>query len=349
MKPMEMEVAVCREPLQIQIERHPVEELGPDDALVRISYCGVCPWDLRAFVGLSSSVRYPLRLGHEVSGVVEAVGTKVHKVKPGDRVVVDVIRRCKVCTACLRGLENHCENADFSRGGFAQYIVAPTENVYQIKDGTPLIEAALTEPLACVVRGQNRIGVGRNNTALLVGSGPMGLLHLQVLKRNGAKVIVSDLIEERLEIARGFGADVTLNPDREDLAQVVNAETDGFGVDAAVIATSRIEAVRRVLPLLGIDGRLLLFAGIYPKAEMTLDPNLIHYREIWVTGSADYTPADFMQSLQLIENKEVKIEPLISNVYPLSEIARAFATLEAQDGLKVVVRCNDPETLEPET
>lgn len=344
---MDTDVAMCYGPYEVGLARQPLEDLLPGQVLVKVGYCGVCPWDLRVYSGLSSSVRYPLQLGHEVGGVVEAVGQEVQDLRPGDRVAVDVIRRCGVCAACRRGLENHCANADYSRGGFAHWLVVPAANVYRLRESTPLVEAALTEPLACIVRAQNRINIKPGSTALVTGAGPLGLLHLQLLRHRGASVIVSDLAENRLEVARLLGAKATVNPAATDLAQVVAAETDGFGVEAAIIATGRLEAANQALPALSVTGSLLLFAGIYPKQELRLDPNLIHYRELFITGSADYTPAEFGQALQLIEDKAVQIAPLISHVYPLAEIGQALATLAAGAGLKITVRCNELEPFEP--
>jgi L-iditol 2-dehydrogenase len=332
----------------VVVERRPVEALRQKDVLVRVGYCGVCPWDLRAYLGKSSSVHFPVRFGHEVSGVIEAVGEGVKELAPGDRVLVDVIRRCGKCVPCRRGFENHCENSDYSRGGFAEYIVAPAENIFCLRDSTPLIEAALAEPLACIVRGQQRINASAGDTALVVGCGPLGLLHLQLLKSCGATVIAFDLIDERLETAIEFGADAVANPTRDDLEQIVKSWTEGFGVDVAIIANGEIEAVRQTLPLLGFGGRLLLFAGVHPKTEMGLDPNYVHYREILITGSSDYTRAEFQRALQLIEDGAIQLRPLISDVYSLAEIEQALSTVERCDGLKVVICCNDLDAFEAE-
>jgi L-iditol 2-dehydrogenase len=337
---MQMDVAVCYGPQDVHIEQQPVEPLAAGDVLVKIVYCGVCPWDLRAFSGQSSSVRYPLRMGHEISGVVEQVGQDVQSLQPGERVVVDAIRRCGACPACRRQLENHCEQADYSRGGFAQYIVAPSENVYPLRETTSLLEAALTEPLACITRAQNRLGLKRGDVALVVGCGPLGLLHAQLLKQRGVQVLASDLVPRRLEMALALGVDVAVNPTEVDLAEVVSEQTNGWGVEAAIVATGAIGAVQQALSVLSLEGKLLLFAGIHPKTELRLDPNSIHYRETWITGSSDYTRAEFRQALALIQDGAVRIRPLISDIYPLHEIGAALAALQEANGLKLVVQCN---------
>lgn len=337
------EAAVCYAPLDIRVECEPVEPLAPDEALIQVAYCGVCPWDLRVYLGLSSSVRYPLHMGHEVSGVVAQVGAEVEDLRPGDRVSVDTIRRCGTCDACRRGLENHCRNADFSRGGFATYLAALGGNVYPLHDGTPLRYAALAEPLACILRAQNRLALPEGATALVLGCGPLGLLHLQMLRQRGVRVLVSDPVARRREMALSLGATVAIDPAVSDLAQAVEKITGGWGVEAAIVATGAVAAAQQALPLLAFDGRLVLFAGIHPKAEVVIDPNEVHYREIWITGSSDYTRAEFQQSLALIERGALELEPLITDEFPLADIAAALATVQSGQRLKAVIRCSaDP-------
>lgn len=337
---LELDVAVCYGPHDIRIERELVEPTGSAEVLVRVEYCGVCPWDLRVFSGLSSSVSYPLQLGHEISGTVERVGDAVRGLRPGDHVVVDASRRCGECAPCRRGMENLCEKPDYSRGGFARFITAPASDAVPLRDNTSLVAATFTEPLACIVRAHNRAAAGEGDTALVLGCGPLGLLHAQLLKHRGVRVLASDPIAQRLEVARSLGVDLALNPTEVDVPEVVATETDGWGVDVAIVATSAIAAAREALPLLACGGRLVLFGGIYPEATLELDPNEVHYRETWITGASDYTRAEFLQALRLIEDGVLEIEPLVSDIYPLRDIARAIVSLKTGNNLKVVVRCN---------
>jgi L-iditol 2-dehydrogenase len=337
---MQMTAAVCYAPLDIRIEREPVEPLSPDEVRVQVAYCGVCPWDLRVYLGLSSSVHYPLHMGHEVSGVVAETGARVEGLRPGDRVSVDTIRRCGTCDACRRGLENHCRSADFSRGGFATYLAAPAGNVYPLRDSTSLRRAALVEPLACILRAQKRLALPEGATALVLGCGPLGLLHLQVLQQRGIRVLASDPVAHRREMALSLGATAVLDPTVTDLAQAVAGLTSGWGVEAAIVATGAVAAVRQALPLLAFDGKLMLFAGIHPRAEIVIDPNDAHYRETWITGSSDYTRAEFRQSLALVEEGALQLEPLITDELPLADIRSALETVQSGRCLKVVIRCN---------
>jgi 2-desacetyl-2-hydroxyethyl bacteriochlorophyllide A dehydrogenase len=341
---MEMDAAVCYAPRDIRIDREPAEPPGPGDVRVQVAYCGVCPWDLRVYLGLSSSVHYPLHLGHELSGVVAKVGAEVEGLRPGERVCVDAVRRCGTCDACVRGLDNHCRNADFSRGGFANYLAAPAGNVYPLRDSTPLLHAALTEPLACILRSHSRLALQEGTTALVLGCGPLGLLHLQVLRNRGVRVLVSDLLARRREMALSLGASAAFDPASEDLAGKVAEITGGWGVEAAIVATGAVAAAQQALPLLAFDGKLMLFAGIHPRANLELDPNALHYRETWITGSSDYTRAEFRQSLELIQGGGLRLDPLITDLFPLARIGAALAAVESGERLKVMVCCSgDPD------
>jgi L-iditol 2-dehydrogenase len=341
---MEMEAAVCHAPRDIRIEREPAEVLGPGEVRVQVAYCGVCPWDLRVYLGFSSSVRYPLHMGHELSGIVVETGTEVEGLHLGDRVSVDANRRCGTCDACTRGLENHCRNVDFSRGGFATYLNAPAGNVYSLRNSTPLLHAALTEPLACILRAHNRLALPEETTALVLGCGPLGLLHLQVLRNRGVRVLVSDPLARRREMALSLGASAAFDPASTDLPQAVADLTGGWGVDAAIVATGSAAVAQQALQLLAFEGKLMLFSGIHPKAELVIDPNDVHYREIWITGSSDYTCAEFRQALALIEGGALRLQPLITDILPLSQIATALAAVQSSQRLKVVIQCNpDPD------
>ncbi len=343
---MDMEAAVCHTPGDVRIEREPVEPLGSGEVRVQVAYCGVCPWDVRVFHGLSSSVRYPLHMGHELSGVVAEIGAGVEGLRPGSRVSVDAIRRCGTCDACRRGLENHCRSADYSRGGFATYLAAPAGNVYPLHDSTPLLHAALVEPIACILRAQNRLALPPGSTALVLGCGPLGLLHLQVLRQRGVNVLASDPVAHRREAALSLGAAAALDPAATDLAQAVPDLTGGWGVEAAIVATGAVAAAQQALPLLAFDGKLMLFAGIHPKANLAIDPNDVHYRESWITGSSDYTRSEFRQSLALVEQGVLRLDALITDVLPLAELGAALALIQSGQRLKVMIRCTpDPGLL----
>lgn len=341
-----MRVMWAEQPNQMEVRYLPLKEVEENDVLIHVGKVGICPWDLRAWSGLSSSVAFPRVLGHEMAGIVEAVGKNVKIIKPGMRVVPDMGIKCGVCRACRSGRENRCQNPHFQQfgGGFADYVRVPEKNVHIIKNSTTNLKAAaFTEPLACVVRGQNMLHLYPGEVEFVAGLGPIGLMHLQVAKAFGARVIASDPVAERLKKASELGADWTINPKEVDVSAFVKDVTQGWGVDAAVVTVGSARLVEEVTPLLAPGGRLNIFAGIYPKDQLHLDPNLIHYGEFIITGSADSTPADMNHALAMIESGQVKTETLISHLLPLEEVAKGFGIVKRLEGLKVMLDVNDLE------
>ncbi len=332
-----MKAAVCYGQGDIRIEDVKLKELEADEVLVKIAYCGICPSDVRVYNGLSSK-KLPAILGHEYTGWIEKVGKNVDDIEVGTRVVVDPGKKCYTrCLPCKRGYTNKCMNMTDAYDGFAEYNVTRRMNVYPLKDTTSMLAAALCEPLACVLHGQKQAKVGPGSVVAVIGAGPIGLLHVQVSKYLGCKVISSDINKKRLEIAKEFGADITADPAIEDLKKVVADATDGWGVDAVIIAAGRPEIVEQSLDLVGIGGSIVIFAGIYPDTPVALKPNLIHYQEINITGSSDYTDQDFIEALKLIEEGNVDTEKLVSDVLPLEKVAYGMELVKSGKGLKVVI------------
>jgi len=324
------------EPGKFELRRQPIYEVGPDEVLVQMAYCGICPWDVRVYAG-KKSVPLPRVMGHEATGRIVKLGENVKHLETGQRVMVDFIVKCGVCVNCRRGRENRCLNPQFPNGAYEDFAAVPYKNIHPIrKESTSYKAAAFTEPLACVVRGQKMFDLVPGEVELVVGAGPIGLMHMQVAKRYGAKVIVTDLISERLDLAQKLGADLVYNNSEGQLQEVVNEATDGRGADAAVVAVGVAPLVVQTAEYLGEGGRLNIFAGIYPHTTLDIDPNLIHYKELVLTGSADSTPQDMYDALQFIETGQVKVEELISHLLPLEELQQGFELVKNQEGFKVM-------------
>ena len=337
-----MRVMWCEKPNEVELKYQDIFELGDEDVLIKVAYTGICPWDVRAFTGLKQSVKFPRVLGHESSGYVAAVGKKVKSFEIGQPVVPDYIVKCGVCKACRMGRENRCTSPTFMQfgGGFADYVRIPQKNVYTLQPGTSMKAAAFTEPLACVVRGQTGLNLYPGEVELVVGAGPIGLMHMQVARAFGARVIVSDPIPERLVKAKSLGADWVVNPTETDLEGYIKEVTHGWGVDAAVVTVGSARVVEQTIPLLAPGGRLNIFAGIYPKDEIRVDPNIIHYGEFVITGSADSSSKDFYRALNLIQTKQVDTESLISHLFPLEELQKGFDVVKNRQGLKIMIEVN---------
>jgi L-iditol 2-dehydrogenase len=328
------------QPGQFDLRESPTPTAGPEEVLVQIGYCGICPWDVRVYSG-KKSVPLPRVMGHEAAGTIVEVGPNVRGLEVGQRVMGDFIVKCGLCPNCRRGLSNRCLHPIFPKGGYADFAVLPAHNIHPIeKSSTSLMAAAFTEPLACVVRGQNMLRLRPGERQVVIGAGPIGLMHMQVAKLFGAQVMVADLIPRRLDLARELGADAIHDNSQGDLAQVVMDWTSGRGADAATVAVGVAPLVDQAVKFLGTGGRLNIFAGIYPVTPVQLDANLIHYQEIVVTGSSDSTPEDMHTALGHIEAGRVKVEPLVSDLLPLERLSEGFEIVMQANGLKVMAQVN---------
>jgi L-iditol 2-dehydrogenase len=325
------------EPGKFELRHQPVYDAAPGQVLMRIAYCGICPWDIRVYAG-KKQVPLPRVMGHEASGIIVGVGDGVSRFQIGQRVVGDFIVKCGVCTNCRSGRPNRCLNPRFPNGAYEEFALLPERNIHLIQNAaTGLKAAAFMEPLACVSRGQRMLHLMPGETELVLGAGPIGLLHLQVARLFGARVIAADLIPERLELAKQLGADAVIDSSAGDLRQTVLDWTNGRGADAAVVTVGASPVIAQAAECLADGGRLNIFAGVYPSAPLGIEPNLVHYKELIITGSSDSTPEDMHTALSYIESGSVKVEPLVSHVVPLERIGEGFELVSNRLGMKVMV------------
>lgn len=335
-----MKVAVCYGAKDIRIEEKEIGTLSPEEVLVKVAYCGICPSDLKVYNGLSS-LQLPAVLGHEFVGWVEAVGSKVCSLEIGTRVVVDPARKCYTqCPACQRGYYNKCVAMATAYNGFAEYHITKAANVYPLQDSSDLEAAALTEPLACVLHGQAKGKVRAGTLVVIVGAGPIGLLHLQAAKFAGTTVIVSDLSDQRLDKALEFGADYKVNPLQENLRDTVMISSQGWGAETVIVAAGAHQAVTDALDILSIGGTMVIFAGFTSPEPVPISPNRVHYDEINITGSSDYNDVDFITALRFIEKGYIDTKNLISDIVPLEKIGDGMELMASGTRLKILVKIN---------
>ena len=326
-----------------------VPEPGPGQVVVQVAACGICGTDLNAFIGKKPKgwkIVFPFQMGHELSGIVRAVGPGVpdeEGLRVGDRVVPDGRLPCGYCRYCRRGHENLCLNQGYIAGGFAQYAVYPYRNLLRVPDGVDLVEAALAEPLACCINGNNKlVDVPLGGVALVLGAGPIGLMHLQLLKSRGLKTIAADLKEIRREAARAIGADYVIKAELAQqvdpgLVEQVKEITGGLGADVVVSAAGLDPSVlEEALQMAARQGQVLYFAATLSD-PVTLNLDVIHYRELRLVGSHDSTRADYEKALAILGSGGVKAGPIISHRYPLDQIYDAFRFANTRTGLKVVI------------
>lgn len=324
----------------VRVEEVPVRQPDPDQALIRIRACGICPTDVRSYTGERKSANFPRTLGHEWVGEIVEMGKEFHGFRMGDRVAPDWRAVCGRCYYCRRGIFNYCLNMqrDKVNGGFCEYGRSTAHQMRLIPENVSYEEAAFAEPLSCCINGNQESNITVGDDVVIIGAGPIGLLHVQLAKHKGARVIVSEFIERRLELAKELGADDIICPAKEEPVERVKELTDGRGANTVIVAIGTTRAAQTAIEMAGICGTVNFFAGTYPPGEIPLDPNVIHYKQLVLTGSHDFTPHHFTTSLKLIQHGIVKVKPIISHVLPLEDMAHAFDIVSSREGLKVVIK-----------
>ncbi len=343
-----MKAAVLEALDNLRVCEVPTPEVDPPSMLVKVHACAVCGSDLRIYHHGNPRVVPPQTLGHEIAGEVVAVGSQVAGFALGDRVAVGADVPCGVCEFCRAGLGNNCQinyaiGYQFS-GGFAEYILLneTTMNygpVHQIPPGLSYDEACLAEPLACCVNGLELCRLGVGDTAVIIGAGPAGLLLAQLARHMGAtKTIVAQRSKARLQMARRFNIDVLISTTEEDLAARVKEETGGLGADVVVTACASPDAQEQALMLAHNRGRINFFGGLPQGTRpVSIDSNVIHYKELLVTGSHGSVPRHHQAALALIGCGAINARDLISHTFPLDRILDAFSVVEKREGMKVVI------------
>ena len=324
-----MKTAVLVNARKMAIEEKPKPELEPHKLLVKVEYCGICTLEQRLYRG-DMKIYYPIVPGHEVAGVVAAVGAKAGTAfEPGDHVALDMVFRCNVCYHCRTGQSNLCENR-FNRsvvplGGFSEYVLVRPSQMHFIEENIPLEAVAFTEPLACCIRSLKKIEAELSEDILIAGAGPMGMLHLQLARTMGTRVFVSDIDEGRLKTALELGADGVFNPAREDIKQEIRKKTRGRGVDACVVTSPALPALKDAFGLVKKGGRINIYTAYMGEPpELPIDLNTLHRSEILVTGTEGRTEVDFQQAARLLSHGRIKTQPLISKIVGFNEIAEGI-------------------------
>jgi 2-desacetyl-2-hydroxyethyl bacteriochlorophyllide A dehydrogenase len=337
-----MRAAVFREHgKDVMVEETPKPAIeGGRDVLVEVKACGICGSDLAILEGRHHS-KPPVILGHELSGVVDAVGPDVQGITPGDHVVVDPNLSCGSCVECRLGRRNMCQRMvelGITRdGGFAEALRAPLEAVYKIDDRISWKAAALVEPLSCVVHGFAKTRIKPEETAVVYGAGPMGLLWISLLKRAGARKVISvEPAERRRAAARDLGADLTVDPAAQDPVHAVSEATDGRGADVAVEMVGRRETTESGVRSVGAGGRVVVMGVARHEVRSVVSPFEIMANEIEILGS-NANSYGFVPAIRMVESNALPVEKIVSHELSLEGIQEAFNMCRSGEALKVLV------------
>ena len=343
-----MQAAVYYGPHDIRVEQVPIPKIGQDEILLKVLSANICGTDLRILHGHhrkypEGTVRIP---GHEVAGIIEAVGENIRKYSPGDRVFVAPNMGDGDSRETISGNNNLDPNFRAIGinidGAFAEYLRIPADairqgNVMRIGDDEDPAIAALIEPLACVLRGQNAVNVHSGDIVLVMGAGPIGMMHILLAKARGAAlVIVSEPVENRREQSLSMGADLVVDPIKEDLESVVREASHGRGADVIIVAAPSKPAQESAIKTAAIGGRINLFGGL-PKEDpfIRFDSNLVHYKELIVTGTTACSTHDCLQAADLVRSGKIDLSKMVTSRYPLKDIRAAFAAAEDGTNLRV--------------
>jgi len=340
-----MKVAMLYGIKDLKIEDIPMPEVGAGEVLVKVKAATTCGTDLKIFQRgyVEKVIKLPTVFGHEWAGEVVEVDDGLDWPERGMRVRAGNSAPCLRCPMCQKGKYNLCENMIWLWGAYAEYIKVPARmvlvNMQEIPHHVSYEEAAITEPLACVLHGAEEANVKLGDTVAIIGAGPIGLLHLLTAKKLGAeKVIIIDLVEERLKTAERLGADETVIAAKRNVAETVRELTDGYGADVVIEAIGLPATWEQALKLVKKGGTVLEFGGCPPGTEIKLDTELIHYGDVTVLGTFHTFPLHFRKALNLIASRTIDVRPLITRKMKLGEIKEAFQILStSKTEIKIAV------------
>jgi L-iditol 2-dehydrogenase len=333
-----MKTAYLIKPGKIEIFEKEIPSPKEGEVLVKIKSALTCGTDLKAYLRGHPLIPMPGPFGHEFSGIIEEIGEGVNGFKKGDAVMLVHTAPCGQCQYCKRGLFNLCEvlTKDMMLGAFSEYIVANkrvvTLNMFHKPEDVEFSEAAFLEPLSCVVHGVKALNPQKEDRILIIGTGPIGLLFLQVLKSMEINVAISGRNINKLELAHALGADKIYSSEEDPLDF-----TDGFGFDSVIECTGQKEIWLKSINYVRKGGTVLLFGGLKSGTEVYYNAGRIHYDEITLKGTFHYKPEDVKEASNLIKSGKLKLKELISGKFPLAEISLAFEKLSKGEGIKYLI------------
>ncbi len=334
-----------------RVEDVPIPEIGDDELLVQVMASSICGTDVRIIRNGHRKLapRQKIVLGHEFAGVIVKAGKQIKLFREGQRIGVAPNLGCGQCDMCISGMPNMCP--DYTAfgitfdGGHAEYVRIPAAaiaqgSVHVLPDTMPFGHASLIEPLSCAVNGSRASRIEMGDTVVLFGAGPIGLMHVMLARLSGAaKVIVVDVQANRLLQAKEVGAACTINSAQENVYERVFSETNGRGANAIITACSIPSVQEQALALAAPFGRICFFGGL-PKdgSCVRLDTNIVHYKQLILTGVTGGSPKDYRTALALIQSQRVDIAKVVSHDFPISAIAEAFQVALSGECMKIVIR-----------
>lgn len=338
-------------PEDLRLEDVPEPTCGTDEVKIRVKNCSTCGTDVKIRKNGHQNLAPPRIIGHEIAGEVVEVGSGVAgDWKPGDRVQVIAAVPCGKCHECRKGWMAVCQNQTSVGyqydGGFAEYMIVPREvlavdGMNRIPDGVGFAEASAAEPFACAINAQEQLGIEPGDDVVIFGAGPIGCLHVRIARgvHGAGRIILVDINSERLKMsADAVKPDVVINASEVNIVEEVLKLTDGRGADVVITATPANITQEQAVSMAARNGRISFFGGL-PKTNptITLDSNLVHYRQLHIHGANGSAPEHNRRALDYIASGEVPVADLITRRIRLRDVMDAFGIVERGEAIKVTV------------
>ncbi|UYN56366.1 alcohol dehydrogenase catalytic domain-containing protein [Lacticaseibacillus chiayiensis] len=349
-----MNAAVFSGIKQLDVERIDKPKIKDDEVLVKLKACALCTWEQRVFTGINK-VHFPFIGGHEESGIIVDVGPKVDTDlwRVGTRVVVGLLTSCGYCDNCRTGHEGSCTRFSYENhvgglnirgmGGLAEYLAVPVTKLFKIGDQLTYEEAALTEPLSCVVHSVDTAKVELGDDVVVIGAGIMGVFHAILARERGARVIISEPDENRQKFLKQLGFDDLINPKTVDPVNTIKTLIEGNGADVVFDTLPISPVAEQAVSMAAIDGRVILYSSFHPDTPISISPHTLHRRMTKLMGSANSDSSDFLKAMKLLNNGTVDVKPLIAGTVPLSEINKGMLWALKPETYRVIVRLNESD------
>lgn len=339
-----MKAAVLTEPYKIVVQE--VEKPAPQagEVLVKIRKAGICGSEIHAFKGMHPKRKPPVILGHELVGVIEALGPDVQDFQVGERVTVEPQVPCLRCEDCVVEDFNLCKNKRILGtkkwpGSFEEYITAPTMVLYRIPEQVSDLSAVMIEPLSVAVHSVRKSGTFSGKTALIIGAGTIGLLALQVGKEYGfERIIVTDILDHSLQLAKKLGADLTLNPQRENVVEEALKFTGGHGADVVLMTAGNQRLMDDALASVANKG-LILPITHFPGDDVSIKTSVHRYKEVVIAGTVMYTRKDILEAIRLLAEGFFDVEQIITHQLSLDEVGHGIEMVDKKldKAIKVIL------------
>ncbi|WP_209125152.1 zinc-binding dehydrogenase [Alkalihalobacillus sp. BA299] len=324
---------------QLEVAEVPLPSIKNREALVKVSYAGICGTDMMIYSGLHPRAAAPLIMGHEFSGSITQIGPD-EKLKVGDRVAINPLIHCGKCVTCRSGQQHICDNLKYlgidTNGGFASLVSVPIENLYPLPESTSDEDAALLEPLAVAIHTVRRSKLKVGDTVVILGAGPIGLLIGIIAQKAGAaKVIISDVSEYRLNLAEKYGFHA-VNALKNDIVEVAKESTFGVGADVVFEVAGNQMTANQMIDAIRSQGEIVVVSVYKKPPEINLAK--MHFREISMNTTRCFTTEDFQKAITMMGAGEVDVSALISHKLSLDEFEKGFQLMEdlTSDSMKIL-------------